>query len=443
MSISSKFFIKNLLLSFSILFSIQVVAQDLQRVKLVSYNLLYYRQNTGFCNSTNNNPQSKDGYMRSIHAYVNADIYCFQEVSWTTANHDSLLMNVFNRNGNRYNRAQIRRSNNSNIVNGMIYDSTLFGVISQDLMEKDLQGNNLVRGIDFITLYYKDPNLTVDSDTVFLNILMAHTKAGNTSSDRVDRGAAATAVMDYLNKRDVQSNYLFCGDFNIYTNTEPFYQAITSHPNFTIEFKDPVNRPGGWGGNATFSDVHTQSTNTSGTSTCHSGGGMDDRFDFFLFNAALQNNQHKAQYIDGTYKAIGQDGNRFNQSLISPTNTVVPPAIALALYNMSDHLPVALELNLQKISTVGLTTKKNEEKMVNFFQNPVSESFVNLHLNKTNNDLLQFDIFDNMGRWIRSEKTQVSDYSIIKLELPEAKGLYFISVIGINGLKESIKIVKT
>ena len=60
------------------------------------------------------------------------------------------------------------------------------------------------------------------------------------------------------------------------------------------------------------------------------------------------------QYIQGSYKAIGNDGNHFNGSINSGSNSEYPDSIANALYYMSDHLPVVLKTRINYPLTNGL-----------------------------------------------------------------------------------------
>jgi hypothetical protein len=87
----------------------------------------------------------------------------------------------------------------------------------------------------------------------------------------------------------------------------------------------------------------TQSTRTvaiDGGST----GGMDDRFDMILFSDDMQTGSKGAKYISGSYRAVGQDGLRLNSSLLDPVNNSEPTNVINALYYMSDHLPVYMEV---------------------------------------------------------------------------------------------------
>ena len=71
---------------------------------------------------------------------------------------------------------------------------------------------------------------------------------------------------------------------------------------------------------------------------------MDDRFDMILFSDDMQTGANDAKYIPGTYRAVGQDGLRLNSSLIDPVNNSEPTNVINALYYMSDHLPVYMEV---------------------------------------------------------------------------------------------------
>jgi hypothetical protein len=76
----------------------------------------------------------------------------------------------------------------------------------------------------------------------------------------------------------------------------------------------------------------------------------------------LRDGVEGAQYIPGTYKVIGNDGNHFNKSIIeTPTNTSVPANVNTALFNMSDHLPV-----LMKVVTCDITIGLENTEFSNF-----------------------------------------------------------------------------
>jgi len=148
------------------------------------------------------------------------------------------------------------------------------------------------------------------------------------------------------------------GDFNVYSHLEGAYQTYLNYSNPSLRFHDPVDQYGNWHNNADYSAFHTQSTHTS-SNGCASTGGMDDRFDFILISNNIKDGTKSVHYLENSYWAVGQDGLRFNRSLNStPTNTSVPPDILNALYHNSDHLPVMLNLYIDK--TLGVNDFKDE-----------------------------------------------------------------------------------
>jgi hypothetical protein len=115
-------------------------------------------------------------------------------------------------------------------------------------------------------------------------------------------------------------------------------------------FLDPLNRPGYWNNNATFSDVHTQSTRVATLPDGGSNGGLDDRFDFILVSQAIMN-FGGVDYVPGTYWAYGNDGQHFNQQIVNPPYPI-SEQIAFALHDVSDHLPVVTEFDFGVVNDV-------------------------------------------------------------------------------------------
>ena len=92
---------KRALLVFAImLVSLQTIAGD--TIRVMQYNLLYYDRNTGWCNATNNNVDSKDGYLRDITGYYKPDIFTVNEMNGSVTSVQRLLDNVFVSNGQSY-----------------------------------------------------------------------------------------------------------------------------------------------------------------------------------------------------------------------------------------------------------------------------------------------------------------------------------------------------
>ncbi|MCB0737603.1 MAG: T9SS type A sorting domain-containing protein, partial [Bacteroidetes bacterium] len=180
-------------------------------------------------------------------------------------------------------------------------------------------------------------------------------------------------------------NIFYSGDLNVYRSSEACFQLLTAQG--THKLYDPAGQIGDWTNNSSFSKVHTQSTRTSsfgGGST----GGMDDRFDWILISGDLIRGQNGIQYITDSYQAIGQDGNRFNRSVVFGTNQAVSETVANALHEMSDHLPVSLQVNVKydKVSV----------------QNPINNN-IELHGNNITNkgeDAAQIEIYNLQGQLV-------------------------------------------
>jgi len=96
--------------------------------------------------------------------------------------------------------------------------------------------------------------------------------------------------------------------------------------------------PGNWN-QSTYSEYHTQSTRTRAIGDGGATGGLDDRFDMILNSTGITQ-EGKIKYIPGSFVAVGNDGNHYNDSINQRPNTSVPDSIADALYYTSDHLPV-------------------------------------------------------------------------------------------------------
>lgn len=317
-------------------------AQD--TLTVMQYNLLYYGINTSFCDSQNNNVNLKDQYLSNIIQYVQPDIFSVNELGRGQENASRILENVLNAAGNnRFSAASYTNTTNSTIVNMLYYDHNKFTLYFEAVVA------NLLRDINLYTLYYNDQEMLAGGDTIFLTAIVAHLKAGSTAEDQQTRTAEIQAAMAYIQSSNIRGNLLFMGDFNMNSSYEQAFQLITYHPNEDIRFNDPVNQAGQWYNNASFAPFHTQSTR-SGSQECFVGGGLDDRYDFILASNAVMQGYYGLKYIPGSYQALGQDGNRFNQSVIFPTNTSAPQSVIESLYGMSDHLPVILKLETGQIS---------------------------------------------------------------------------------------------
>lgn len=328
----------------------QVQAQLHDTLRVMSYNLLYYGQVTSFCTSSNNNINDKDGYFETVASYIKPDLLVVNEMGASNIYGDRIIANVLNTNGEtRFARANIQNNSFSNLVNAVFYDKNKLALYRTEKVEKALNNSSLVRVIDVWTFYYKDPNLTQGSDTAFIHLAGMHLKAGSNASDAVDRGLATEALMDYLETEYQPGYFIAAGDMNMKSSNETAYQNLTDNAFGAYRFYDPLFPNESWSGASSFAFSHTQSTRTSGG--CFAGGGLDDRFDIMLMSEQLMEDSAAVHYIDNSYKAVGNDGNHYNMSLIDGNNNSAPSTVLAALYDMSDHLPVIADISVRLIET--------------------------------------------------------------------------------------------
>jgi hypothetical protein len=323
----------------------QLRAQD--TVKVMHYNLLNYGNTTTYCTQTNNNINDKAAAMAIVMTWAQPDILTVNEVGANSFAFSHFLNNVLNINGvTYYQSSSLTNLSSSDLANFIFYDSRKFVLDSQHAIATDIRDINIFR------LYHNDPNLQFHQDTAILYVISTHLKAGTSSSDAAQRAAMAKLIMD---SAGIWSGFpaILTGDLNLYTANEQAWKNLTAPADTTGEvFYDPVNMSGAWQDNPLFASIHTQSTRAS-SNGCAAGGGLDDRFDFILFNKKLKNQPQFFSYIPGSYRVIGNDGNHLNQSINAGTNTSAPTLIINALFNSSDHLPVMMDLLLEP-STQGL-----------------------------------------------------------------------------------------
>ena len=335
---------KFLVLPFFLFLTSVLFSQDTLRI--MHYNLLYYGKNTDFCTESNNNVDEKNQEISKLIQYYKPDIFSVNELDGEgdqpiADDETYLLDNALNTNGVNYYRAT--PFERIYLANTVFYNNNKLGLKSYDPIR--LRVSTYDKIFNAYTFYYKSDDLAETQDTSFLTCFVVHLKAGE--GDAQQRDAETEILMDYIqNNMSSQGNYLILGDLNVYNSDEPAFQNLIQPGNSIYRFYDPVDQLGDWHNNATYKNYHTQSTHTSGG--CYSSGGMDDRFDFILGSNYIMDGTLGMQYIEGTYQALGQDGSSFNSSLNRTNNGSVPDHIADALYNISDHLPVAMQIQINK-----------------------------------------------------------------------------------------------
>ncbi len=309
-------------------------------LSVMFYNLTNYGNVVSGCTNTNNGISIKNPEFKVIMKYAMPDLLGVCEMNTNPSVSGGFLNNVLNTDGTTHYAKSAFVAEPSGTLTSVLYYNT-----NKLVLKNQSAAQTIYRLTHHFRLYLKTAALS-QGDTIWINALVCHLKAGNTSADRTDRANMTATIRNFVNAFPKKENCLIMGDFNVYTSTETGFQnLILPGTNAAYQFLDPVNRIGSWTSNSSFANVHTQcpSLNSNG---CFSGGGLDDRFDFILMNRHLLNDSAKLGYISGTYRAIGNDGLHYNQSINSGTNNSAPAAVINSLFKVSDHLPVYARLRV-------------------------------------------------------------------------------------------------
>ncbi len=410
-----------------------IQAQTTESVKVMTYNLLQYGITTGPGGCTPASVSNKNTWLQLITAYYQPDLFGVNELRWNV-NH-AYALNIKN-NALTYNPAmQITDASNttgSDIGNMLFYNSSKFGYLSHSA----ITGN--IRDIDIYKLYHK--NSTIAGDSTLLWVFMAHLKAGSTAQDATNRGLAADDVMAWLSAHPEVTNTIMMGDLNLYSSGEAAYTSLLN-PAHAKRFYDPSGVTSGWSG-PNYAAIHTQCPTTTQTG-CASGGGMDDRFDFILAGHSIMNHTNRVLYKAGSYKALGNDGTSYNADLNCSSS--LPSTVCSAVKQVSDHIPVVMELTFDVTTTnLDKATLLEELSMViegNPFQDVANLTF---HFTEKAQKEYFIRVINSLGETIYSQFLRYeSPIQSVSIHTENwAEGLYFIQISDKIGKMHAQKIMK-
>lgn len=279
------------------------------QIRLMNYNLLNYDADT-----------TRNAFFRTVVQANDPDIVVVQEVL-SVAGKNNFLNNVLNHGGSQYQAGAFILDSISS--NALYYKPSKFIFVSNSAIPASPRDLN-----EFTLVYF--PTLTT------FRIYALHLKAEQGPANELQRLAQVQALRQVTNALPPGSDFIVCGDFNIYTAAESAYAALLNPagPGYVL---DPLPA-GNWHANPSFAAIHTQSTRVRAFGNGATGG-LDDRFDMILLSQAVSNPGGMA-YVTGSYTAFGNDGFHFNDSINALPNLAVPPEVANALHYASDHLPV-------------------------------------------------------------------------------------------------------
>ncbi len=423
---------KGITLLLGLLCSMSVWAQH--DFKVMTYNLLNYGNVTSYCTNSNNSFLTKEGYLKDIIAFYKPDILGVNELASNSFLAGKITSDVFNSNaGWNYQMASYSNASGMDLINTIYYNANLFALANQHVLSTE------VRDIILFRLYFKAEDLAQTQDTAFLNVVVSHLKAGSGSSDQQRRNLEVTTALNAMANLYPAGNYLWMGDLNVYKSSEAAFQKLLNPSQSSYAFMDPINTPGNWNNNSSYKSVHTQSTHSS-SNGCASGGGLDDRFDFILLSDDVLNGNEHYSYVNNSYEIPGNDGNHFNQSITTGSNSSASASMVQTLYNMSDHLPVILSLRVDQ--TVGISEAKDSDfelKVVN----PL-EGMLELNIVSRKQTEAVLTVYDPLGKCMlhRSIRLQPGAQSYAFDSSEWSSGLFFLSLRGADGNGVSTQLIK-
>jgi len=321
----------------------------------------------------------------------------------------------------------------NSLQNLIYYDSSKFILEAQDIVQTTIR--------DFNRYTLKLNTVNQATNPIRLEVFVGHLKAGNSPEDEAKRFLMAEQLTSYLSNLDANSYVLVAGDMNLYTSNDITFNKLTD-PTEHIPLIDPVNRLGDWHNNSSFIDVLTQSTRTQG-GLGGASGGFDDRFDFILTSENMLTNTD-LYYLPNTYKSFGNNSNVdcYNRAINSSDCAELPgatngysQAMRNALHDMSDHLPVVMELetNEQLLST----SESQEIATFNFVRGNLVDNQLSFVLNSSQKDN-EYSIYDVLARKLTSGKIQHNDITRVNVSnLP--KGIYYLKINNYAEIKKFIK----
>ncbi len=396
-----------------VLFGNLAVAQEI--INVMFYNLLEFPISS---------PGGRDVILKNILNEFDPDIFMVCELQNETGA-NMILNTSLNDEGIDFEKADfvLNQSSTSNLQQLIFYRSSMFSLESQEIITTPVRD---------INKYVLKLNTTdQQTDPVYLYAYVTHLKSSQGTDNQNLRLAMVNEFTSDLAAIPANSYVLFAGDFNLYTSSEPAYQELLDNTNAII-MKDPINTPGSWHNNDTFQAIHTQSTRIN-AGAAGAGGGLDDRFDFITISENLETS-NTLHYVTDTYKAFGNNGNCYNND-ISSTDCVgdFSQTLRNSLYSMSDHLPVAMQLETNKEFVLGNPDFTTEETIF-ISKNPVGET---LQITSSQVGLNTLKLFNSLGQLVKKVNLP-NNIKTIQVDVSGfSQGLYYVTtnILGSTPLK--------
>ena len=380
--------------------------------KFMHYNLLNYPLQDA----------SKLQYLEVILDTYRPDLFTVNELN-NLAGANAILSSLQFINPNYSSATFVTNSSDDNIGNTndlqnfVYFDSSKFILVNQTIIQ------TLFR--DFNHYTFKLNTLNQLANPIFIEVIVCHLKSSSGTTNQNLRLDMVNDLETYLETLPSTEYMILCGDLNLYTSSEPAFVELTNVTN-NITFVDPANSVGSWHNNTNYLDVFTQSTRTQ-TGLGGATGGFDDRFDFILTSENMLTNLD-IFYVSNSYQVFGNNGNLncFN-SEINTNNCdgiAFDSTIRNALFNMSDHLPVTLELQTNE-TILSTTNYKLAHGLCILGSNLVTDELsIQIDTNTFKSDFIF--IFNTLGQKIESYKVQ--NLNLLQLDVSNlSNGIYYIA----------------
>ena len=380
--------------------------------KVMFYNLLNYPLQQ---------PASRIQDLEVILTDYQPDIFMVCELNNITGANN--ILNTLNNINTNYSRATFVSNtsddtigNQNDLQNMIYYDSSKFTLQSQNVIP------TLYRDFNHYELKLNTVNQVTNPITI--HAFVCHLKSSSGTTNQNLRKQMVDDFVAYLATMPNDSYILLGGDLNVYTNSEPAFQELIDTSN-NITLIDPANRMGSWHNNINYLDVFTQSTRTQ-TGLGGATGGFDDRFDFIMTSENMQSNS-EIEYVTNSYQVYGNnDNNNCWNSEINSNDCVGSTynfTIRDALYNMSDHLPVTLELQTNEALLSNDYFVITEPVIFN--NGNIISNVLELKLNDLSLRENTFSIYNNFGQAINTFQFLESNYKSFDCE-NYSSGIYYI-----------------
>jgi hypothetical protein len=320
-------------------------------LQVMAYNVLNYGDD---CQGSTS---ALDVNFKTIIQYVQPDLlscekmYVFDPTPGATGNlADDINNNVLNAAfPGHYAYAAPTNAANAGDMSVLFYNQQKLSFVSRRTLVVNVTDFNLYK------FYYNDPNLSITRDTTWLYVVVNHTQSGSNSAIRDQQ---VTREMQAIrNEFGFLPNLINMGDFNTRSSQEAGYQAIVTFPDTTSVMNDPpfsvektVQYPANWDGSPNlYAPYLTTSTRLSATlpNSCGTSGGAKSWYDHIFISPWLVKSSNYIQYMPGSYRTIGNDGQRLGVDINSQSpavNTSAPAPVIQALWQFSNKYPVTIRL---------------------------------------------------------------------------------------------------